>query len=95
MWNALQGQIRDTKTIKKVHINIYHISHRFRITALCDSSDLFLDERLTGQSYINFLNNKLNELLEEVPLIVCMWFMHDGAPHIRVARQYLNKRFAN
>jgi len=33
MW-AFQGQIRDTKTTKKVYINICHISHRFRVTTM-------------------------------------------------------------
>jgi hypothetical protein len=41
-----------------------------------------LPQRLTGNSYQNFLENDLLTLLEDLPLAIraCMWFMHDGAP---------------
>lgn len=42
----------------------------------------FLDGRLNGQPYFQFLRGQLHVLLEDVPLdVVChMLFMHDGAP---------------
>lgn len=58
-----------------------------------------LPNRLNGQSYLNFLRDNLNELLEDVPLdvIMNMYFMHDGAPaHFsRIVRNYLTERFEN
>ena len=45
------------------------------------------------------MSTRSHEILEEVPVDVrlCMRFMHDGAPpHFsRVARQFLNRHFAN
>ena len=59
----------------------------------------FLDGKLTGTRYLDFLSTRLHEILEEIPVDVRlgMRFMHDEAPpHFsRVARQFLNQRFAN
>lgn len=58
-----------------------------------------LPNRLTGNDYLLFLQNYLQELLEEVPLNVRrqMWFLQDGAPpHFNhVVRQHLNNVFEN
>lgn len=54
---------------------------------------------LNGDTYLNFLQNELPALMEDVPLHVRqqMWFMHDGAPpHFRVTvRDYLDTVFPN
>jgi hypothetical protein len=57
----------------------------------------FLPARLTGDEYLNFLQNGFNELLDDVPLrhLQGNWFMHDGAPaHFAVQlRQHLNQMY--
>ena len=59
----------------------------------------FLDGKLTGTKYVDFFSTRLHEILEQVPVDVRvgMRFTHDGAsPHFRrVARQFLNRHFAN
>lgn len=56
-----------------------------------------LPNRLRGASYLNFLQEELPELLEDVPLETrgSIWFMQDGAPpHTTLAVQnYLNEEF--
>ena len=58
----------------------------------------FLDGKLAGTKYVDFLSTRLHEI-EEVPVDIRlgMRFMHDGAsPRFsRVARQFLNQHFAN
>lgn len=58
-----------------------------------------LPARLNGPLYLEFLQNNLQELLENVPIETRqnMWFMHDGAPpHFSVAvREHLNNVFPN
>lgn len=56
-----------------------------------------LPHTLNGARYLNFLQNQLPVLLENVPIHerVQMWYMHDGAPahfHLRV-RQQLTRVF--
>jgi hypothetical protein len=49
-------------------------------------------QRLSGPTYLNFLNNDLPLLLEDVPLLTRrrMWFQHDGAPaYFTLAALYL------
>ena len=56
-----------------------------------------IPQRINGQTYNNFVENVLSELLEGVPLHVRpkTYFMHDGAPpHFSVdVRRLLNNRF--
>ena len=56
-----------------------------------------LPKRINGQTYHNFIENVLPELIEGVPLYVRpnTYFMHDGAPpHFSVdVRRLLNNRF--
>lgn len=56
-----------------------------------------LEERLNGEIYLQFLQQNLNNLLEDVHLDrrMQMWYMHDGAPpHFhRVVRQHLTNVF--
>ena len=41
-----------------------------------------IENRLNGAMYLQFLQQNLNDLLENVPLQLKnqLWFMHDGAP---------------
>lgn len=56
-----------------------------------------LPPRLTGPAYLNFLQNQLGDLLEDVPLHTRarMWYQHDGAPahYALPVRQELNLQF--
>nr|CAH7762191.1 unnamed protein product [Callosobruchus chinensis] len=58
-----------------------------------------LPPRMGGLQYLDFLQNTLPTLLDDVPLNIrqSMWFMHDGAPpHFRrEVRDYLNVTFPN
>lgn len=60
---------------------------------------VFLPQRLNGQTYTDFLQNELPQLLENLPpdLRAQMWFMHDGAPpHFSIiARQHLQNVYGN
>lgn len=58
---------------------------------------IFLDERLTGASYLRVLQTQVEEMLDEVPLnlLQSLVWQQDGAPphyEIRV-RQYLSEKF--
>jgi hypothetical protein len=51
---------------------------------------------MTGQNYLEFLQNELPEQLEDVPLAtrIAMYLQHDGAPHYtRLVVQHLNDTF--
>uniref|UniRef100_V5I843 Transposable element Tc3 transposase n=1 Tax=Anoplophora glabripennis TaxID=217634 RepID=V5I843_ANOGL len=58
-----------------------------------------LPHRLGAVEYLQFLNEHLPPLLEEVPLNVrqAMWYMHDGAPahSTVVVRRWLNLNYPN
>lgn len=58
-----------------------------------------LPRRLNGESYLDFLQNNLPLLLEDLPLEIRrnLWFMHDGAPphFARAVREHLNLLFQN
>lgn len=60
---------------------------------------VMLPNRLNGESFLQFLEQNLNENLEDVPLAIRrnMWFMLDGAPpHFSVnVRHFLDSRFPN
>jgi hypothetical protein len=59
----------------------------------------FFHQNLTGEIYANFLENELDDLLENVPLnqIANMWFQQDGAPpHFAlVARAVVDEKYPN
>ena len=60
---------------------------------------VILDDRMTGQNYLDFLRYGLPEQLEDVPLTtrIAMYFQHDGAPsyYTRLVLQHLNDTFPN
>jgi hypothetical protein len=43
---------------------------------------VILEDPMTGQNYLEFLQNELTEQLEDVPLAtrVAMYFQHEAAP---------------
>lgn len=55
--------------------------------------------RLTGRAYLNFLQEQLPELLEDVPLDrrQGMWYQHDVAPahFTHIVRDWLDESFPN
>lgn len=57
------------------------------------------DGHLNGESYLNFLQNDLPNLLEDIPLDVraSMWYQHDGCPshYSQRVRDFLNVRYPN
>ena len=57
----------------------------------------FIHDNLTGKCYLEFLNNKLPDLLNNVPLnnLANIWYLNDGAPaHIhRSFREFVNEQF--
>ena len=61
------------------------------------NSPYFIEGRLTGQVYANFMQNVLPQLLEDVSLHVRMnmWMQHDGAPphYALCSRQVMNGIF--
>ena len=60
---------------------------------------VILDDRMTGQNYLDFLQNDLPKQLEDVPLAarIATYFQHDGAPShcTRHVMQILNDTFPN
>jgi hypothetical protein len=58
---------------------------------------LILDDRMTGQNYLDFQRNGLPEQLEDVPLAtrIAMYFQQGGAPshYTRLVLQHLNDIF--
>ena len=77
--------------------------HRFSVNVWCGVMDnqligpAMLPNRRTGRAYVDFLQNELPLLLEEVPLVkrMCMVFQHDGAPahYSRLVTHHLNLTF--
>jgi len=58
---------------------------------------VILDDRMTGQNCLGFLQNELPKQLEDVPLAtrIAMYFQHDGAPshYTRHVMQHLSDTF--
>ena len=58
---------------------------------------VILDDRVTGQNYLDFLQNELSKKLKVVPLAtrIAMYFQHDGAPphYTRHVMQHLSDTF--
>lgn len=84
---------------------ITHYQHTFSLNVWCGLlgdnliGPFFLPTRLSGISYLNFLQNNLYELLEDIPIAnrQGIWFMHDGAPaHFsHIVTDYLNTAYGN
>ncbi|CAK1580733.1 unnamed protein product [Parnassius mnemosyne] len=62
-----------------------------------DQIIVFLPERLNGQRYLNFINEQLVDILNDLSLAEYRrtWFQHDGAPphFVRFVRERLNELF--
>jgi hypothetical protein len=60
---------------------------------------VILEDRMTGQNYLEFLQNELPEQLEDILLAtgIAMYFQHDGAPphYTRLVTQHLNDIYPN
>ena len=60
---------------------------------------VIVEDRITGDSYLHFLQNDLPEQLEDVPLDTRhhMYLQHDGAPihYTRMVMQHLNDMYPN
>ena len=60
---------------------------------------IMLEDRMTGQNYLEFLQNELPKQPEDVPLAtrIAMYFQHDGAHshYTRHEMQHLNDTFPN
>ena len=58
---------------------------------------IFFDGRLDSGRYLRFLQEVLQDMLDEESLarIATMWYQHDGAPvhHTRAVRNYLQQQF--
>ena len=58
-----------------------------------------VEDRMTGDGYLEFLQNDLPEYLEDVPLDTRrhMYLQHDGSPinHNRKVTQHLNNTYPN
>lgn len=86
-------------------IKINHFQHEFKLNVWIGIIGNFivgpviLPQRLTGNIYLQFLQNTLPDLLDDLPiqLRINMWYMHDGAPpHFSVnVRNYLNQVYPN
>lgn len=82
-----------------------NFQYRFSINVWCGVihdkliGPFIFQERLTGQAYLQFLQEELPTLLEDVPLATRrkMYFQHDGAPpHFsNIVSAYLNHQFPN
>lgn len=82
-----------------------NFQHRFSVNVWCGmmGNHLFgpfiLDGHLNGERYLQFLQENLNEMLDDVPLNIRheMYYQHDGAPPYfsLLVRNYLNTIFAN
>jgi len=60
---------------------------------------VILDDRVTGQNYLDFLQYELPKQLEDVPLAtqIATYFQYDGAPshYTQHVMQHLNDTFPN
>lgn len=82
-----------------------HFQHEFKINVWIGIIDRYLigpvilPNRLNGETYLEFLQNQLPSLFDEVPIQIRLehWFMHDGAPpHFSIAvRDFLNHQYQN
>lgn len=82
-----------------------HFQHQFSVNVWAGIigdyliGPFFLPGRLDGRSYLHFLEEELNGLLEDVPIALRnrIWYMHDGAPaHFSViVRNHLNTVYHN
>lgn len=80
-----------------------NFQHKFSVNVWCGMLDSYLigpfilENRLTGDNYLNFLQHELQGLLEDVPVNIRrqMYYQHDGAPahFARQVKQHLDETF--
>ena len=72
--------------LTKIHMVLWK-HRRFPINVWCSMIDdmligpIIFDDRMTGQNYLDFLQNELPKELEDDPLAtrIAMYFQHDGS----------------
>lgn len=86
-------------TIQTRHQRQFHINVWAGIIGRYLLGPFVLPNRLNGQLYLEFLQQQLPQLLEDVDIASRenMWFMHDGAPpHFSlIVRGHLNRVYPN
>jgi len=79
-----------------------NFQRRFSINVWCGMiNDMLIGpvilDRMTGQNYLDFLQNELPKQLEDVSLVtrIAMYFQHDGPPshYTRHVMQHINDNF--
>ncbi|XP_066148942.1 uncharacterized protein [Euwallacea fornicatus] len=86
-------------------IKVKHFQHEFKINVWAGIisnhivGPVIFPQRLTGEIYLQYLQNSLPNLLENLPLQLRrdMWLMHDEAPpHFALnVRNHLNQQYPN
>ena len=85
--------------------SLFYVHFTLSINVWCDVIDdmlngpVILDDLMTGQNYLDVLQNDLPKQPEDVPLAtrISMYFQHVGAPshYTRHVMQHLNDTFPN
>jgi len=78
-----------------------HFQHDQRIMVWCGIIDervigpFFFDGTVTGESYLNMVQNQILPAIEQQDDLDSIWFMQDGAPphYANIVRNFLNQRF--
>ena len=94
-------------SLTKIHVVLWKqiLQRRCCISVWCGMTDemsfgpVILEDRVTGQTYLDFLQNELPKQLEDVSLAtrIAMYLHRDGAlsHYIRLVMQRLNYNFPN
>lgn len=85
-------KVRSIKIQGRRSVNVWCGIHRNKIIG-----PVFIDGRLTGASYLNLLENDIEEHIDEIPLMRrhTMVWQHDGAPphNVRAVTNFLNEKY--
>ncbi|XP_066590841.1 histone-lysine N-methyltransferase SETMAR-like [Prorops nasuta] len=102
-FNSRNSHMWDTENPHATAVT--HVQNRFSINVWAGIIDDYivgpylLPSRLTGNMYVEFLEETLPQLLEDIPLSIrrIMWFQSDGAPahFTRRARECVREKFPN
>ncbi|CAK1579873.1 unnamed protein product [Parnassius mnemosyne] len=84
--------VRQTGHQTRWSVNVWAGLFKYRILG-----PVFLPQRLNGQRYLNFINEQLVDILDDLSLAEYRrtWFQHDGAPPhvVRFVRERLTELF--